>query len=352
MSYQRVVAGRFGGPDVLEVVDQAELPQPGRGEVRVKILAAGTGFTDTLLRRGLYPYLKDKPPFTPGYDIVGLVDALGEGVEGLQVGQKVADMPIWGGYSQYLVRPATSVVPIPDELDPAEAVCLPLAFVTAYQMLVRYRSFKQGDRVFIQGASGTVGTALLALGKHFGLRMWGTASKRKFAVLERFGCIPIDYHNEPVEARLKIEVKEGLDGVFDAMGGGAWRYGYRCLGRGGLLCGYGSQTLMQSQASRLAMAGSLGRDLGFLLLRCNLPGNGGRKGVFYDVGRRRISKPAEYARDLRDLADLLQLRAIVPEVDSRRPLSDAAMVHRTIDAGGPIGKIVLMPFGQASSKSA
>lgn len=344
MSYQRVIACRFGGPEVLQTVDVEERPRPGRGEVRVKVLAAGTGYTDTLVRRGLYPYLKDKPPFTPGYDIVGIVDALGEAVTDLEIGQAVADLPIWGGYSQYLVRPAASLVPMPAGLDPAEAVCLPLAFMTAYQMLVRYRRFERGERIFIQGASGTVGTALLALGKHFDLRMWGTASRSKFGILERYHCTPIDHRQEDFAARLRREVADGVDGVFDAIGGIAWRHAYRLLRPRGLLCGYGAQSLMQSGASKLQLGGQLALDLGFLLLRSNMPGNEGRRGVFYDIGRRRIRHPRQYAEDLQALFELLRSRAIAPEVAERRPLSDAAEVHRLIDGGQPAGKIVLLPF--------
>ncbi|MBY0392343.1 MAG: alcohol dehydrogenase catalytic domain-containing protein, partial [Novosphingobium sp.] len=127
VAWEHIEIARFGGPEVLQLVTEDTLPVPGPGEVRVKVLAAGTGFTDTFIRMGRYPDFKGPLPFTPGYDLVGVVDALGEGVTGPAVGTMVADMSVVGGYTQYALRPASSLVPVPEGIDPAEAVCLPLA---------------------------------------------------------------------------------------------------------------------------------------------------------------------------------------------------------------------------------
>src|SRR5271167_2675139 len=139
MSWQHIRVARFGGPEVLELAEQQTVPDPGPGEVRIKVLAAGTGFTDTFIRRGRYPNFKGPLPFTPGYDLVGVVEAIGRDVPANLKGQLVADLCVVGGYAQYAIRPARFLVPVPDSVDPTAAVCIPLAYLTAFQMLTRYR---------------------------------------------------------------------------------------------------------------------------------------------------------------------------------------------------------------------
>jgi len=122
MSYKRVIITEFGGPNVLKIIEEATLPEPLPGEVRVKVLTTGAAFTDTMIRKGMYPDVKKKPPFSPGYDMVGVVDKLGHGVTTLKIGQRVADLTVIGAYSEYICLPESRLVPVPDELDPAEAV--------------------------------------------------------------------------------------------------------------------------------------------------------------------------------------------------------------------------------------
>jgi NADPH2:quinone reductase len=165
MSYKRVIITEFGGPEVLEVIEEEVLPEPGPGEVRVKVLATSATFTDTMIRKGKYPDVKEKPPFSPGYDVVGVVDKLGEGVTGLKSGQMVADLTVIGAYAEYICLPASRLVPVPDGLDPAEAVSLVLSYVTPYQMLHRSAKIQRGQRILVHGAGGAVGTAMLQLGK-------------------------------------------------------------------------------------------------------------------------------------------------------------------------------------------
>src|SRR5210317_1711498 len=124
MTYKKLIVSEFGGPEVLQVVEEAHLPEPEPGEIRVKVLAAGTGFTDTIIREGQYVDNKKKPPFVPGYDWFGIVDKLGEGVNNLRVGDYVADLSMIGGYTQYSTVDAKRVIPAPDGLDPAEAVAM------------------------------------------------------------------------------------------------------------------------------------------------------------------------------------------------------------------------------------
>jgi len=160
MSYKRVIITEFGGPEVLKVVEEVVLPEPQAGEVRVRVLATSACFTDTMIRKGVYGDLKKKPPFPPGYDLVGVVDKLGAGVTRLKVGQTVADLTVSGAYSEYICRPESSLVPVPAGLDPAEAVSLVLSYVTAYQMLHRRNGasarVQRGQSILVHGAGGAV----------------------------------------------------------------------------------------------------------------------------------------------------------------------------------------------------
>src|ERR1700726_4009872 len=188
MSWQHVRISRFGGPEVLELAEESTIPNPGPGEVRIKVLAAGTGFTDSFIRRGRYPDFKGPLPFTPGYELVGVVDKAGSGVVSPREEQIIADLCVVGGYSQYAIRPARFLVAVPDGIDAAEAVCIPLAYLTAFQMLTRYRNLPLGATVLVIGASGTVGTAMLDLARHFGLKAIGTCSRANFPIVKSYGA--------------------------------------------------------------------------------------------------------------------------------------------------------------------
>lgn len=135
MSYKRVIFKEFGGPETLQLVEEKALPEPEAGEVRVKVLRTSANFTDTMIRKGKYPAVKDNPPFSPGYDMVGVVDQPGEDATEFRVGERVADMTVIGGYSEYICLPEKRLTRVPENVDPSEAVSLILSYMTAYQML-------------------------------------------------------------------------------------------------------------------------------------------------------------------------------------------------------------------------
>src|SRR6478672_4846168 len=193
MPWRHIRIVRFGGPETLELAEEATVPEPGPNEVRIRVLAAGTGFTDTMIRRGRYPDFRGPLPFTPGYEIVGVVEKIGPSVVAPLEGEMVADLCVVGGYAQYAVRPSRFLVPVPDRIDPAEAVCIPLSYLTAFQMLTRCRNLPSGATILVIGASGTVGTALLDLARHLGLKAIGTSSATNMAIVEHFGATAIDY---------------------------------------------------------------------------------------------------------------------------------------------------------------
>ena len=328
------------------MVEEPTIPEPGAEEVRVRVLAAGTGFTDTMIRRGRYPDFKGPPPFTPGYEIVGVVEKCGPGVSASLEGQTVADLCTVGGYAQYAIRPARFLVPVPDGVDPAEAVCIPLAYLTAFQMLTRHRNLPPGATILVIGASGTVGTALLDLARHLGLKAIGTCSAANRPVLERFGAAAIDYRIGDFVASVRRQTADrpggpGVDIVFDAIGGAHFGRSYACLAPGGLLVGYGSQTMAVGGESLVAAGLGLVRlklwnALSFLF--------GGRRAVFYSITARRSTHPLEFKADMAALFQLLQARVIHPVVIDRLPLAAASKVHARIDGGGLGGKIVLLPW--------
>lgn len=159
MRHTRISVSHYGGPDELQLVED-ECPEPKRGEVRVRVLAAGVSLPDVMMCQGIHPETP-RLPFTPGWDLIGAVERLGDGVSGIEEGEIVAALPINGAYAQYVCLPQRELVAVPPGLDVAEAVSLILNYVTAYQMLHRSANVKAGDRILIHGAAGGVGSALL-----------------------------------------------------------------------------------------------------------------------------------------------------------------------------------------------
>jgi NADPH:quinone reductase-like Zn-dependent oxidoreductase len=199
-------------------VVEEEWPQPKRGEVRVRVLAAGVSLPDLMMREGIHPETP-RVPFTPGWDLVGVVERLGDGVFGIAPGQVVAALPISGAYAEFICLPHRGLVPVPSGLDPAEAVSLILNYITAYQMLHRSATVTPGQRVLIHGAAGGVGSALLQLGRLTGLEMYGTCSSRGASAVSDLGAIPIDYQHQDFVKEIHRLTHEGVDVVFDGIGG-------------------------------------------------------------------------------------------------------------------------------------
>jgi NADPH:quinone reductase-like Zn-dependent oxidoreductase len=351
VAWQHISIAAFGGPEALELVTEDALPEPGPNEVRIKVLAAGTGFTDTFIRMGRYPDFKGPLPFTPGYELVGVVDALGEGVLGegvlgLAPGTMVADLTVVGGYTQYALRPAASLIRVPEGIDPAEAVCLPLAYMTAYQMLTRAAGVSGGSSpgatILVIGASGSVGTALLDLARAMGLSAIGTCSARNMALVESYGARAIDYNAGDFAAEVRRATGgRGVDAAFDAIGGAHFKRSFAALAPGGVLVGYGSQTMATGGESLIAAGLGLARLKLWTLLS---PLLGRRRAQFYSITDHRKNHPADFSADMTILLDWLRQGRIHPVVADRLPLAAAADVHRRIAAGGLGGKIVLLPW--------
>jgi NADPH2:quinone reductase len=349
MRHTRIIVTRYGGPDALQVVEE-ECPEPKRGEVRVRVLAAGVSLPDVMMREGIHPETP-RLPFTPGWDLVGVVDRLGVGVSGIEPGQTVAALPVSGAYAEFVCLPQRELVPVPAGLDPAEAVSLILNYVTAYQMLHRSVKVRPGQRVLIHGASGGVGSALLQLGRLAGLEMYGTCSSRGSSAVTDLGGIPIDYQRQDFVAEIHRLTGEGADAVFDGIGGShIWR-SRKALRPGGRVVAYGLTGSLRG--GRLASGRSGGRHrfreiaifgvyiLGGWLFR-------GRKRVVpYSIQWLKRLRPALFRQDLTALFDLLLQQKIKPLIAKRIPLAEARDAHELLGSGGVIGKIVLVRNGSS-----
>src|SRR5262249_38738328 len=281
MRQTRIVVTHYGGPDELGVVEE-QCPEPKRGEVRVRVLATGVSLPDVMMREGVHPETP-RLPFTPGWDLVGAVDQLGDGVSGIEPGQIVAALPIFGAYAEFVCLPQKELIPVPSGLDAAEAVSLVLNYITAYQMLHRSAKVKRGQHVLVHGASGGVGTALLQLGRLAGLEMYGTCSSRGAAAVSDLGGIPIDYQHQDFVEEIRRLTGEGVDVVFDSIGGShIWR-SRKALRPGGRVVAYGLTASLDK--GRLA-SGRPGRRHRFRDIR-----------IFWLVHRWRLAPPGPEARD-------------------------------------------------------
>ena len=338
MKNRRVVITRRGGPEVLKLVED-DLPDPKPGEVQVKILATGVSFADLLMRHGLYRPVPPLP-FAPGYDIVGIVQKNGDGAAQFEPGQMAAALTITGGYAQYLNVPESELVSVPDGLDPAQAVCLVLNYVTAWQLLHRAASPATGARVLVHAAAGGVGTAALELGRLAGFEMYGTASERKHPMVKAMGAVPIDYRSEDFVARIRALTGDGVDLALDPIGGWNWWRSYKTLRGGGNLLVYGLSAAIGPQgANHLAAVGS------FLLLGALKLIPDGKSASFYAITTMKKQHPEWFREDLAALFELLARKQITPVIAERLPLAAATRAHEMLERGETTGKLVVLPQG-------
>jgi len=336
---KRVVVERYGGPEVLKVVDEDD-PRPATGEVLVRVLAAGVSFSDALLRAGIY-LGGPKPPFTPGYELVGVVEELGSGCSRLQVGDRVAALMVWGADAERVCVPEEYAVEVPEGLDPAEVVSLVLPYMTAYQLLHRVARVKSGETVLVHGAAGRVGTAVLELGALAGLRLYGTASARDRGAVERLGAVAIDYRNEDVLARLRGLPGKGVDVVLDGLGGATSFRSFRALRPGGRLVVFGySSALTQGRRSRRAWI-KWNAQTGSVFLRGLLSPR--RRVSGYRIDKLRNRRPKWFREDFLVLLELLRRGEVHPIVAERLPIIEVRRAHELLESSAATGKLVLVP---------
>jgi NADPH:quinone reductase-like Zn-dependent oxidoreductase len=356
---KRVVVEKYGGPEVLRVVEEDD-PRPGPGEVRVRVLAAGVSFTDAQLRAGTYLGVPP-PPFTPGYELVGVVEELGPGCTRQRVGDRVGALTVWGANAERVCVPEANAVEVPEDLDPAEVLSLVFTYMTAHQLLHRVAKAKSGETVLVHGAAGRVGTAVLELGALAGLDMYGTCSARDRAAVERLGAVAIDYRTEDFLARVRELPGNGVDVVLDGLGGKTSLRSFRALRPGGRLVLYGHYATLShghkswrawiewyATTATVALWGLLSPRRKVHAYRIQklreghqaLPIGGGRPALPVGGGPR---YPDEFREDFRALLELLRTDKIHPVVVERLPLSDARRAHELLESSASKGKLVLVP---------
>src|SRR5262245_11534051 len=327
---------------------EEECPEPKRGEVRVRVLAAGVSLPDLMMREGIHPETPPLP-FTPGWDLIGLVDRLGHGVSGIEPGQLVAALPITGAYAEFVCLPQRELVPVPAGLDSAEAVSLVLNYVTAYQMLHRSAKVTSGRRVLIHGAAGGVGSALLQLARLFGLETYGTCSSRGKPAVSDLGGVPIDYQHLDFVKEIRRLTGEGVDVVFDGIGGThIWR-SREALCRGGKVVAYGLTGSLREGRLASGRPGGRHRFRAIAIFGVYIAGGWllpGRKRVLtYSIQWLKRLRPAWFRQDLSALFELLRQKRIKPLIAQRLPFAEARHAHELLGKGGVVGKIVLVPDG-------
>src|SRR5512147_3007935 len=312
MRHRRIIVTHYGGPDALRVVEE-ECPEPTDGEVRVRVLAAGVSLPDLLMREGVHPETP-RLPFTPGWDLIGVVDRLGAGISGIEPGQIVAALPISGAYAEFVCLPQRELVPVPSGLDAAEAVSLILNYVTAYQMLHRSAKVKPGQRVLIHGAAGGVGTALLQLGRLAGLEMYGTCSSRGAPAVSELGGIPIDYQHQDFVEEMHRLTSEGVDVVFDGIGGTHMWRSRKALRPGGRVVAYGLTSSLQGGRLASGRSGRRNRYGEMRIFALYIAGGwllpGRKRVILYSIQWLKRLRPAMFRNDLITLFDLLEKRKI------------------------------------------
>jgi NADPH2:quinone reductase len=351
MKNTRIVVTHYGGPDALRVLEE-ECPKPKRGEVRVRVQAAGVSLPDVMAREGIHPETP-KVPFTPGWDLVGVVDRLGDGVSGIESDQIVAAMPISGAYAEFVCLPQRELVPVPSGLDAAEAVSLVLNYITAYQMMHRSAKVRPGQRVLIHGAGGGVGTALLQLGRLAGLEMYGTCSSRGASVVSELGGVPIDYQYQDFVTEIFRLTSGGVDFVFDGIGGTHIWLSRKSLRPGGRVVAYGLTGSLSGGRLGSGRSGRRNRFQGIRIFALYIAAGwllpGRKRVVPYSIQTLKRLKPAWFRQDLLALLTLLQQQKIKPVIAQRIPLAEARHAHELLGKGGVIGKIVLVPKGSFQS---
>lgn len=331
MPYIRVRLKAFGGPENLDIETVTDLPVPRDGEVRVRVLVTSAAFTDVMIRKGMYPDVKDKPPFTPGYDMVGIVDATGPGATRFTPGDRVADLTTIGAYSEYICLPEDQLTRVPEGVSEVGALGMILSAVTPYQMLTRLAKMTAGQSLLIHGAGGAVGTAMLQLARDAGIGAFGTDVASKRDLIRSLGATPIDA-NAP-EVALLDATGGGVDVVFDPLGGESLSRSLHALKPGGMLVAFGFQNEV------LGRGGSIPMDFVKLTLWDWLPN--GHATAFYSIGAMRRKHPEWFREDLATLFGMLAEGRIKPVVAEVLPMAEVREAHERIEAGNVAGKLVL-----------
>ncbi len=343
MQNKKAIIKTFGKPSVIEVINE-HIPEPKIGEARIKIEASTVSATDIFIRKGIYPLLKQKPPFTLGYDFVGIVEKMGADVSNVKVGDRVSCMVMVGGNASYICVAATELTTIPNDADATFAACLSLSGISAYQMFTHYAKVKQGQRILIHGGSGAIGDTLLQLGKKNNCEMIATASANKHSLIQNYGAIAIDYNSPNYFTELKNNSANGFDAIFDFTNQASFTNDIKLLKKGGTLITYAvfsSSLKIEKKTFFNFMA--FGLDFGKMMIKLAWWNKfSGKKALFYGSSDSKKLEPERFATDMSKLFGLLKSGDIKPTVHKVFGLDDVKEAHQLLQHGKVQGQIVIL----------
>lgn len=327
-------------PEGLQVRTR-ELPAPAAGQVVLRMEAAGVSFAEQQMRRGKY-YDQPAFPFVLGYDVVGTVTAAGPGVDTGLVGRRFAAVTKIGGWASHLLVDAADLMPVQEGVDPVAAETVLVNGITAWQMLHRTAKVKQGGTIVVLGANGGVGSTLVQLARHAGITVIGTAAPRHHDTVRALGATPVDYRDPQMYARIRELAPEGVDAVFDHVGGAGLEESWQLLRKGGTLVSYGTAATKDDKGnSQLPVLKSFAR----LAAWNSLPNGKGAHFYNYWAGKRRCqaSWQARLNEDLTQVLRLVADGALAPQIAARMPLSEAAAALTLAESRTVLGKVILTP---------
>lgn len=331
---------RYGGPEALEVRESA-LPAPQAGQVTLAVHAAGVNFADLMARKGLYPDAP-KPPCVVGYEVAGVVEALGPGVEPRWLNKEVFALTRFGGYSEKVNVPANQLFEMPSQITFREAAAIPVNYLTAYQLVVVMGGLRAGETVLIHNAGGGVGLAALQMARHIGATTLGTASPAKHSFLKEQGLHhAIDYRRKDWFEQVRILTQgRGVDLILDPIGGPLWRKNYKLLRPTGRLGAFGVSSATESKGGRLLSLLKVGLSTPWFNMISLMNGNHGVFGVnlghLWGEGEKIAGWMGAILRGVKE-------GWIKPHVDKSFPFAQAAEAHRYIEDRRNTGKVLLIP---------
>ncbi|MEO8796388.1 MAG: medium chain dehydrogenase/reductase family protein [Polyangiaceae bacterium] len=328
-----------GTPDVL-VVKEAPDPKPGKGEVRIRVKAAGINFADLMARVGLYP---DAPPLPAvvGYEVSGVIDEVGAGVTTRTAGDRVLALTKFGGYSDTVVLPASQAVLMPEQMTFEEGAALPTVYVTAYNMMLFTGTVRERSTVFIHSAAGGVGLAAIQIAKTRHCTIIGTASKSKHDFLREQGCQhPLDSRGDYMTQARAIVGDKGVDLVLDPVGDKSWTDGYELLAPCGRLVAFGLSAAATGNSrnilNALMQVMSVKKWSPMKLMDDNKTITGVNMGHLFD-------RPDLIEPQLAELIKMYETGEIKPYVDKTFPFTEAAAAHQYLHDRKAKGKVLLVP---------
>lgn len=334
-----ILISKTGNPEVMDLIQVPE-PVPAHGEALIRVKSSGINFADILARKGLYP---DAPklPLTPGYEVAGTVCDTGPDIPKSLIGKRVISFTRFGGYADYVSVPVNQIFEIPGKVDFEHAVSLPVAYSTAYLLLVVMGSLQPGETVLIQNAGSSVGLAALDIARYKGARVFGTASSHKHAQLLNMGFETlIDYREKDWEQEIKRYTDgQGVDLIIDPIGGKNWLKSYRALAATGRLGMYGISSVCQKRLGCTLSLLATVLQMPFFHPLSFLEKN---RGVFGVNMAHLWDLPGKIRNWMEIILEGVESGWVKPHIDRAFSMEDAADAHAYIESRKSIGKVVLV----------